>query len=109
MQEILATMLRGGEWICSDDTVLKVLPIFRKYPGWEPTDPLDNTGPPLTYGPLSPAEEVQALLNCPPALRAEFKAECVCAPDAPRSVRREADRAWRKWIELKVKQQEKKG
>lgn len=94
---------RGHEWLCADSTFVKALEFFKTLPGWNATDPLDNAGPPLVYGPLSPQEEHEALLACSPELRGVFAAECVCPPGAPRSVRRKADLAWRKWVERRAK------
>jgi hypothetical protein len=91
-------------WVCDDETFHTVLHFFATVPGWEGAD---GFGKPITFRPLSPKEEHDALKEASPELRAKLAPECACPPNAPRRLRRIADREWHKWIERRLKAAER--
>lgn len=104
--ELHATHLAQSNhtWVCSDDSYLEALKFFSAQPGWQG---LDNHGTPLTFRRLSPREEHEALQHASPELRQHLAPECICPPTAPRQVRREAERAWQKWVERRMRERER--
>jgi hypothetical protein len=90
----------GNRWLVLDEGFLKSWEFFAKIPGWDADDGL---GKPLTVRKLSVAEEHYAARNAPESEKATFVDRCLCPPNLPRRVRREADRASKKLIENSIK------
>lgn len=88
----------GKEWLCTAETYEKVRAALKQYAHEARLDGYYF----IQHEPLSPKQEIELWRTCPPSMRGEFLAECKCPPDVPRSVRREAERAWHKWVALRV-------
>ncbi len=89
----------GNRWLVLDAGFLQGWEFFSSIPGWEGAD---GFGKPLTVRKLTVSEEHYATRNAPASEKATFVDHCMCPPDLPRRVRREADRASQKLIKKAI-------
>lgn len=100
--EVAISHLLSDPWVIDGETGDKALSFFRKQPGWLGDD---GHGTPITIKRLSPLEEHRAIIESgfTGEERAKREAHLACPMSAPRTVKRSAERAFHKLVEMQTR------